>query len=115
MMKVEDILQTADDSVDFGENHGDGWWRDIIIEKASDGGFANLLDSYLENGWEEDSAIGFDRGCITEGHHRLVMAILLCLDEVPVEQYGDSGRCSLSAHEYGIGAFDYHELCEMFS
>lgn len=101
MVPVSFILRNAIDSCDFGPPFdGDvvSWWQAIISDKAGDSGFGHLVDSILKNGWRKDSAIGFDGEYINEGHHRLVAAILLCLDEVPVSAWGRSGRDNLCAH-----------------
>ena len=97
---VRFILDRATDSCDWGGRWGDGteWWLNGIMQKASDTGFGHLVDSILSRGWDKDSAIGFDGQYINEGHHRLVAAILLCLDTVLVTPGGESGRDYLSAH-----------------
>lgn len=104
MMPVIEILRTAVDSVDFGRitnfSSDEAWWNEIICSKASDSGFGGLLNSIMAKGFDPNSPIGFDAGtgCITEGHHRLVAAILLGLDEVPVSRYG-GGTGELCAHD----------------
>lgn len=105
MMPVIEILRTAVDSVDFGMCYEPGnpdvsarWWEDIIRTKAADSGFGGLLNAIMANGFDPNSPIGFSNGCITEGHHRLTAAILLCLDEIPVSAYG-GGTGELCAHD----------------
>ena len=94
MMSVVEILNNVESSVDYGHytEYGDrgDFWAYVIRMKSLDSGFGHLVHDYLENGWAEGSEIGWDGGEITEGHHRLVMAILLCLDEVPVSDIGHS-------------------------
>jgi hypothetical protein len=63
-------------------------------------------------GWT--SAIGWEaeRRDITEGHHRLVAAILLCEDEVPTTEWGtrDDVR-DISGHgDYGKGPYGMTDL-----
>ena len=115
MTPVEEILNSVMSSCDFG--HVDGYqtegltmdeartlfWQDVIASKSSDSGFIDLVNSYLEHGWVDDSAVGWDDDCcdITEGHHRLVLAILLDLDEVPTTTWGCGGLVKgqrISAH-----------------
>lgn len=97
---VSFILRNARGSVDWGEAWDDGtaWWEIGIKGKASDTGFGHLIDSILSEGWQEGSAIGFDGETITEGHHRLVAAILLGLDTVLVSPWGDDATGNLCAH-----------------
>lgn len=97
---VRFILERANDSCDWGSSWGDRteWWLNGIMQKAADTGFGHLIESILTDGWQENSAIGFDGDYITEGHHRLVAAILLCLDTVLVCPGGNSGRDTVCAH-----------------
>ncbi len=81
---VQDILQQAEGSCDFDEIN----WEYIIQEKSEDTGFLHLLFKIQEEGWL--SAIGWRDRYITEGHHRLVAAILLCEDLIPTTEYGTS-------------------------
>lgn len=114
LMPVTTILQAVTSSVDFGsiydypgfteDEQRTAFWEDVISTKASDTGFGHLVDSILTNGWSEASAVGWcyydDQWEITEGHHRLVAAILLGLDFVPTEKYGSScDNYYISAHE----------------
>jgi hypothetical protein len=113
---VTEILQNVTYSCDFDyistyiDSYGeeDGYlyfWNEVISTKASDSGFGYLVESIIENGFNPKGAIGYDRhtGEINEGHHRLVAAILLCLDEVPVTPYGEcwyeNGENVVTAHE----------------
>lgn len=108
MMRVSDILKSCEGSCDFGDvDYYDGetfedkqfnFWTEVIANKSSDTGFGHLVESILKDGFVEGSAIGWNRGRITEGHHRLVAAILLGMDEVPVSKWGmDTAHC-ISAH-----------------
>lgn len=112
MTPVTEILQTVTGSCDFdsvANYHGDtdderrtNFWIDVIKAKSSDSGFIRLVNSYIENGWEDGSAVGWEEthggGYITEGHHRLTLAILFGLDEIPTHPWGRSGGRSISAH-----------------
>jgi hypothetical protein len=102
MVPVTFILRYAQNSCDFGDvdeyQSETDFWLDVISSKARDTGFGHLIDAILEHGWQDDSAVGFDGHSITEGHHRLVAAILLGMDEVPISPYGKSGRDNLCAH-----------------
>jgi hypothetical protein len=115
-VSITRILKETTHSVDFGgvEDSYDGdstaFWQDIIATKSADTGFGHLVDSILEHGFDPDGAIGwvecdsyYDDGgaAINEGHHRLVAAILLCMDEVPTTPYGGQSFITgqlLSAH-----------------
>jgi hypothetical protein len=76
-MPVVDILRNTYTSIDY--DHID--WELILAKKCADTGFGHLVNSIMTHGWR--SAIGWHEGKITEGHHRLCAAILLCEDEVP--------------------------------
>ena len=114
MMKVSDILKNVTSSSDFKSIiHFEGdtldemrteFWKHVIEYKSGDSGFIRLVESILENGWAEGSAIGWQGGYLCEGHHRLVAAILLCMDEVPVSAYGKNQTINgefISAHHNG--------------
>lgn len=86
-------------------------WLDLIEWKSTDGGFHRLVDSIIENGLMSAAPIGIEyieddyygEGLyINEGHHRLVAAILLGLDEVwiaPRAAWGESpGVPAINAH-----------------
>ena len=113
MMKVTDILNGLIESGDFcrgvrvGTEYEDDdrteLWMEIIRDKSADSGFGYLVDSILEHGFDKDSTIGYDvdHGYMSNGHHRMVAAILLGLDEVPVSDYGsniDKYEECLTAH-----------------
>lgn len=119
MTPVEVILNTVRSSCDFGsvdEFSVEGetideartrFWQHVIEYKSGDSGFIDLVNSYLDHGWAEGSAVGWDDedGEITEGHHRLVLAILIGLDEVPTFKWGINAKNAagehVSAHHYG--------------
>jgi hypothetical protein len=121
LTKVTDILQTVGYSVDFGSiNAYDGdtederrtnFWKEVIADKASDCGFGHLVDSILTNGWSSQSAVGWcyygDQWEITEGHHRLVAAILLGMDRVQTDDFGSCDGLGISAH---AGHHDPHPI-----
>lgn len=86
----------GDLSVWYSESGGDDWrdyhgWRYLMENKAQDEGFGYLVESMMEKGHLPNGAIAVDdTGYIFEGHHRLVAAILLCLDEVYIKNGGTS-------------------------
>ena len=110
MTPVTEILQNVIGSVDMDDvskYHNDPdeartlWWLELIQNKGSDSGFGSLLDAIMTNGWDESSTIGWANNRIYEGHHRLVIAILLCMDEVPTTRYGTAGKEYVTAHSNG--------------
>lgn len=119
MVDVVEILHTVRGSVDFGavdsgyypgetmDEMRTSFWKQVIQQKASDTGFGYLVDSMLRKGFDLASPIGWNNERITEGHHRLVAAILLGLDTVPTTPFGGGtgrnhtlppGRMHFSAH-----------------
>lgn len=88
-------------SVDFGDMSTTEDWLDMMVTKANDSGFGHLVDSIIDIGFDDREGVHIDDGCIWEGHHRLVAAILLCLDKVPV-----TDRYTRDYH--GILAHDWH-------
>lgn len=103
MVKVTDILNLVTESCDYGlvsdypgetmDDKRTAFWQHVLQDKSSDSGFGNLVNSMLEHGWIEGSCVGWkqysdDEYEISEGHHRLVYAILTGMDEVPVEYWG---------------------------
>lgn len=132
-VSVAHILKTVGGSCDFGSlNNFQGateddqrtvFWQHVIMAKASDSGFGHLVDSILEEGfhgsaigWEEYEGDDGTTGYISEGHHRLVAAILLGMDEIPVSPYGKSGNHDprpgmggghFSAHQNNSSEFPY--------
>jgi hypothetical protein len=103
MLPISYILKNVVSSCDFGmvdEYLGDTldeqrttFWMNVISSKARDTGFGHLVESILEHGFT-GSAIGWDDVDkeITEGHHRLVAAILLGMDEIPTCGWGFNGN-----------------------
>jgi hypothetical protein len=92
-MKVTDILEQTTGSVDFGDvddySSPEDFWFAMMSDKAGDTGFGHLVESIMAHGFKPEGAIGWDKGCQMDGHHRLTAAILLCLDEIPtVPEYG---------------------------
>jgi hypothetical protein len=118
-MSVSDLLKQTTCSGDFGSFDGSPEsWMEVINYKANDSGFFRLIDSIMENGWEEGSYIGWTDGYLWEGHHRVVAAILLGLDEIMVpdeeaETWQAGDPRTLTAHqEWGVARakmFDYYE------
>ncbi len=122
MVPVSEIIANATHSVDFGAapddpDHKALWWERIIRSKSSDTGFGALVNAILNNGFDPNSPIGWYGGYeITEGHHRLVAAILLGLDEIPTTPYGGGGygdnvlcahNCACNGEaDYIMGTFD---------
>lgn len=116
MTSIEEILKTVTYSIDFGfvyaYESGDmdvartAFWRDVIATKSGDEGFGPLVESIMEDGWDEESAVGWNDCEITEGHHRLVAAILLGMDEVPTCSYGSGGSSPIMAYGGNVNDYD---------
>ncbi len=85
--------ETEDDSVD---------WADIIISKGTntwhtdwdslhpddlDYRFCVLIESMMEHGMTH--GVAWKSGYLYNGHHRVIAAILLGWDEIPLDYYGD--------------------------
>lgn len=86
------LLRSATSSVDcFDLSVPEGWER-MMRYKGRDTGMGHLIASIQQHGFRQEGAIGFDPrfAQITEGHHRLTAAILLCLDTVWITQGGSS-------------------------
>lgn len=107
MVSVLEIMRTATESVDFGTAPTDPdenakWWENIIKVKAADTGFGALVDSILRDGFDHNQPIGWyvcdNTREISEGHHRLVAAILLGMDEVPTSPFGGGHHGEICAH-----------------
>lgn len=101
-VSVSTILKDCTDSVDFGSVPEDPdanarWWQRVIQSKASDLGFSTLVNAILEFGFDPRSPVGWTGREITEGHHRIVAAILLGLDEIPYTRFG-GGNGAICAH-----------------
>lgn len=129
MVPITEILQTVCGSCDIGDiDEFDGetdddrrteFWKEVIRVKAADAGFGYLVLSILANGFLPGSFVGMvDYGegrRITQGHHRLVAAILLGMDEVPVTKYGsdinvDGKRLSAHSWEYEKDNLPLHPI-----
>lgn len=116
MTPIIDILNNVTHSVDFGsvfnyageteDDQRTNFWLDVMRSKSGDSGMGHLVDSILDHGFT-DSAIGWYGHNITEGHHRLVAAILLGMDEIPTSPYGRDSDHRVCAHcaecEYSDG------------
>lgn len=112
-MTLSEIQNFVTESVDFDWMDTPGDWELMIRTKAKDTGFGHLVESIMTHGLLEESTVVIDEfGTIIEGHHRLVAAILLCLDVVPVstEEQWNHAAPYLSAHysddEYPIELVD---------
>lgn len=100
MTPVIEILKTVRTSCDFdsvnaypGDDEDErrtNFWLDVIETKSTDSGFGHLVHSIIDFGFVEGSSIGWDNGYLNEGHHRIVAAILLGLDEVPTSKWGSN-------------------------
>jgi len=105
MVSVEWIMQNTTDSVDgFGSFDNDTQtasvdYEYLVSNKATDGGFGDLVGTILEKGFRVPIVLVknyCDTGSQQEalvhgnGHHRMAAAILLCLEEIPV--YWSKGK-----------------------
>lgn len=101
-VSVEWLMKNTRGSVDGYGLYEWREWQRMLHSKCLDTGFGHLVESIMERGFLEGGAIGWDDGWITEGHHRLCAAILLCMETVPVSTHGHDWRGSpdglLSAH-----------------
>jgi len=119
MTPIVEILRTVNASCDFDgidcypgnsdDERRTAFWMDVINRKASDTGFGWLVESILQKGFT-GSAIGWDEDAreITEGHHRLVAAILLGMDEVPTTSWGRNGTHALPEGAVDRNHFSAH-------
>lgn len=91
-VSVEWVLKMTTHSTDIGSPEAydslTHFWGMMIESKALDAGFLRVVESLQEHGWmsainvqwwPEDGELN-----IIDGHHRLVAAILLCMDEIPM-------------------------------
>ena len=87
MVPITTILRNATSSVDFNDFSGKPEdWLEMMIYKAEDESFGQLLQIIPEKGFTDPITIteyesGWELG---NGHHRLTAAIMLGLDEIPV-------------------------------
>jgi hypothetical protein len=125
---VEWLLNNLTYSDDFGDVSGyesrAHFWGTMMESKALDGGFLDIVDSIMTHGWREAlTAIIHDYGDgpeahISNGHHRLVAAILLCEEEVPLWNHSQPGKmradgCPTARTRFGIGYDDTGILLEV--
>jgi hypothetical protein len=79
-------------------------WRNLIHNKAQDTGFGHLVEDMARRGWDARNPMPILDGMICEAHHRLVAAILLCLDEIPVvtawEHWNEDRTFGPSGHNH---------------
>lgn len=118
MTPVRDILANVKGSCDFGpviDYPGDdmderrtNFWIEVITSKASDTGFGHLVESILEHGFDPTAPAGWLDGRINEGHHRIVAAILLCMDEIPTSVWSRAGRFDKKPIDGMRGYFSAH-------
>jgi len=88
MVSVEWILQSLGASVD-GYGAGDGVdFARMIAYKSGDSCFGPLVKAIIETGFRVPIVIALNRDGVEftlgNGHHRVVAAILLVLDQIPV-------------------------------
>lgn len=89
MVSVEWIMKNLHYSVD-GFSHRDGTldFRYMLLEKALDHDFHNLVGAIMSEGFRVPIVIDLGylehKFTMGNGHHRLSAAILLCLAEIPV-------------------------------
>lgn len=93
-VSVEWVLNNTTHSADIGSPEGyesmTHFWATLIESKALDAGFLRVVESLQKHGWK--SAINVEwfpdedepELNIIDGHHRLVAAILLCEEEIPL-------------------------------
>lgn len=114
IVSVTELLRTLESSSDIWSFDGtpEGWMT-LINEKAADSGFGRLIDSILEDGWAPGSSIGIRNNYVFQGHHRLVAAILLGLDEVEVSDHGTCAGRALSAHADYNGIYNEFDLYDV--
>lgn len=85
MVSVEWILQNVTESVDFQEGLD---FASMLNRKMADYQVPALLEDILENGLTNPVVIEVDEisGAFRfgNGHHRIAIAIALCMNEIPV-------------------------------
>lgn len=83
MVSVEWLLQNITGSVDFGKRFD---FAAMLNSKLADYQVPALLEDILEHGFTNPIVIETDGESFIHGngHHRLALAIALCLDEIPV-------------------------------
>lgn len=109
-ISVLELIRDTHSSCDFGEassyDSEYDFWSEVLTRKAWDTGFGHLVESLLTQGWDENSAIGLYQIApgewrITEGHHRIVAAILLGMEEIPYSPYGKNSLGEGPAANFG--------------
>lgn len=88
MVKVSDLLKKLVDSTDDYALVLDSEWFRMMAEKSQDGQFATIVRLIQEEGFTDPigiKKINDDAWEMGNGHHRLTAAILLGLDEIPVD------------------------------
>lgn len=119
-VSIETLLKHLTYSGDFGDLSGylyDSveFWGTMIESKALDRNFEEIVESLQTFGWGAPLNMEFydegeDEGPefhIHDGHHRLVAAILLCMDEVPYWNWSMGGTaprkngCPMVTARYG--------------
>jgi hypothetical protein len=90
MVKVKEIIKNATESGDFGEFDGSvRSWKMLLMHKLGDRQVPALIRAIQTEGFnvpiylDRDDSDGW---IIGNGHHRLSVAILLGMDEVPVTE-----------------------------
>lgn len=131
MVSVLWIMQNLQNSVDgFGmDAGGSGCWVDferMIARKGADRHMGRLINTITKNGFRVPIVLVKEyvpyftqspRGLtLGNGHHRMVAAILMCLDEIPVYwSEGDEYMCGHTSDTESIldDAGDYEDLHEL--
>lgn len=86
---VSEILRRVVDSYDNYPLHTVEGWQEMIATKGGDRQIPSIIRAIQEHGFldpiciEEFPTSG--EWCLGNGHHRLVVAILLGLDSIPVD------------------------------
>lgn len=118
-VSIEWLLKNVTYSYDFGSPDGYPsnlhFWSDMIESKALDAGFLRVVESLQTHGWM--SPINVELGhyddpdiSLVDGHHRLVAAILLCMDMVPLWDWGlKGGRSRLRGCPDFFTHYDHHD------
>lgn len=89
MVSVEWILQNSEGSVDaVTDEDGNVDYLIMAQRKGSDYGFTNLVSTIMERGFRVPIVLCLNYGernvVHGNGHHRMVAALLLALDTIPV-------------------------------
>lgn len=125
MWNVSDILQNVTESADFPEFDGSSSsWAYLIASKAGDYHSPILAQKILDEGFTTPICIyrnGYGGYGVGNGHHRLVCAILLGMDEIPVlytdtnEYYPDaSDGVNISDEDREVADYLYTVYAKIF-